>query len=305
LLDGAGTKSQVKERYWVSFAPGEIRTCAVCHGINTNNQANVAGLPQNKSQALRTLLQFWKGNNPPGTMQHSIAAVVSRKDSGVATLSVTRIAGSVGPVSVNYATANGTAVAGADYTATSGTLTWSDGDTAAKTITIPLLNNPTIAATKDFTVALSGPVNGSIGATATATLTLQEPPFQAWQFSNFGANANVPAIAGDGADPDGDGLANLLEYGLAGNPTAASSAPLPTVATEIVGGTKFLTLTYTHDVTRTDVSYHPQVSSDLSAGVWTDLTDAPISQTGNLETRKVSVPSTGAKEFLRVRVSRP
>jgi hypothetical protein len=163
LLDGAGIKSQVKERYWVSFAPGEIRTCAVCHGVNTNNQANVAGLPQNKSQALRLLLQFWKGNNPPGTMQHSNSTIVSRKDSGSATLSVTRTGGSVGPVSVNYATADGTAVAGTDYTATSGMLTWLDGDTTAKTITIPLLNNPTIAASKDFTVILSGAVNGSVG----------------------------------------------------------------------------------------------------------------------------------------------
>src|SRR5205823_3281156 len=34
LLDGTGTVSQIKERYWVNFAPGEIRTCAVCHGIN-------------------------------------------------------------------------------------------------------------------------------------------------------------------------------------------------------------------------------------------------------------------------------
>jgi hypothetical protein len=305
LLDGPGTKSQVKERYWVSFAPGEIRTCAVCHGINTKNQANVDGLPQNKSQALRSLLQFWKGNNPPGSMQHSSSTIVSRKDSGSATLSVTRTGGSVGPVSVNYATANGTAVAGTDYAATSGTLTWLDGDTTAKTITIPLLNNPTIAASKNFTVALSGAINGSIGATATATLTLQEPPFQAWLFLNFGANANVPAIAGDAADPDGDGLANLLEYALNGNPTAASSTPLPMVATEIVGGTKFLTITYTHDVTRTDVSYHSQVSNDLSAGVWNDVSDAPIGQTGNLETRKASVPFTGAKEFLHVKVSRP
>ena len=71
LLDGAGTKSQVKERYWVTFAPGEVRTCAVCHGVNTKDQANNLGAPTNKPEALRTLLQFWRGNHPPGSMQHS------------------------------------------------------------------------------------------------------------------------------------------------------------------------------------------------------------------------------------------
>jgi len=30
----------VRERYWLTFAPGEIRTCASCHGINETSQAN-------------------------------------------------------------------------------------------------------------------------------------------------------------------------------------------------------------------------------------------------------------------------
>ncbi|MFN8549223.1 MAG: hypothetical protein U0527_14930 [Candidatus Eisenbacteria bacterium] len=57
---GAGGTPIVRERYWLSFQPGEIRTCHACHGINTKNQANQAP-PANKPEALRTLLQFWKG----------------------------------------------------------------------------------------------------------------------------------------------------------------------------------------------------------------------------------------------------
>ncbi len=49
----------VRERYWITFQPGEIRTCASCHGINTNDQAGVTP-PQNKPEALRELLQYWK-----------------------------------------------------------------------------------------------------------------------------------------------------------------------------------------------------------------------------------------------------
>ncbi len=49
----------VRERQWVTFAPGEIRTCEGCHGINNLSQAgNMA--PQNKPQALVDLLEIWK-----------------------------------------------------------------------------------------------------------------------------------------------------------------------------------------------------------------------------------------------------
>ncbi|MFV1885144.1 MAG: T9SS type A sorting domain-containing protein [Balneola sp.] len=58
----------VRERQWVTFAPGEIRTCEGCHGINNLSHAgNIA--PQNKPQALRDLLQVWKdmGGNTTGS----------------------------------------------------------------------------------------------------------------------------------------------------------------------------------------------------------------------------------------------
>jgi hypothetical protein len=54
----------VRERNWISFAPGEIRTCAVCHGLNTQDQSG-AKTAQNPPEALRTLLKRWK-ELPPG-----------------------------------------------------------------------------------------------------------------------------------------------------------------------------------------------------------------------------------------------
>ena len=50
----------VRERLWVTFQAGEIRTCAGCHGQNTKSQAGVNGPPLNKPQALRDLLAHWK-----------------------------------------------------------------------------------------------------------------------------------------------------------------------------------------------------------------------------------------------------
>jgi hypothetical protein len=49
----------VRERNWITFQPGEMRTCASCHGVNTVNQAGLAS-PVNKPQALRELLKHWK-----------------------------------------------------------------------------------------------------------------------------------------------------------------------------------------------------------------------------------------------------
>lgn len=48
----------VRERNWVSFAAGEVRTCAVCHGLNTVSQTGDP-TPQNEPEALRTLLTAW------------------------------------------------------------------------------------------------------------------------------------------------------------------------------------------------------------------------------------------------------
>ncbi len=52
----------VRERYWLTFAPGEIRTCASCHGINQTSQAN-ATAPTNTPLALVQLLKYWKANS--------------------------------------------------------------------------------------------------------------------------------------------------------------------------------------------------------------------------------------------------
>ena len=60
----------VRERYWLTFAPGEIRSCTSCHGINLTTQAGQP-VPTNTPLALVHLLNYWKTNT---TLQ---AAVVT------------------------------------------------------------------------------------------------------------------------------------------------------------------------------------------------------------------------------------
>ena len=57
--DAAGN-AVVRERVWVTFQPGEVRVCASCHGVNSTDQAGAAA-PTNKPEALRALVQYWKG----------------------------------------------------------------------------------------------------------------------------------------------------------------------------------------------------------------------------------------------------
>jgi hypothetical protein len=79
-----------------------------------------------------------------------------------ATFTVTLDSPSASPVSVNYTTANGTAVAGTDYTATSGTLTFPAAVTS-ETVSVPITTVFTGGPTKTFTLSLSGAVNATIG----------------------------------------------------------------------------------------------------------------------------------------------
>ncbi len=55
----------VRERVWVTLQPGEIRTCAGCHGENTRNQAGQPS-PANQPEALRQLIRHWKQANGGG-----------------------------------------------------------------------------------------------------------------------------------------------------------------------------------------------------------------------------------------------
>ena len=79
-------------------------------------------------------------------------------------------------VTVNYATADGTATAGEDYTATSGTLTFAPGETE-KTVSVTIIDDTVEDSGETFTLALSDPSGGTLGDTeATGTIFNTDPP---------------------------------------------------------------------------------------------------------------------------------
>jgi hypothetical protein len=77
------------------------------------------------------------------------------------TFTVTLSPASTGPVTVNYATANGTALAGSDYTAANGTLTFAPGQTS-QTVTVNVTGNTTVEPNETFVVNLSGASGATI-----------------------------------------------------------------------------------------------------------------------------------------------
>ena len=97
---------------------------------------------------------------------------------GTVTVTVTKTGNTALPSSVNYATSDGSATAGSDYTATSGTLTFQPNDTS-KTFTVPITQDAIYEGNETFTVTLSVPVGCSLGAPSSATVTIvddETPP---------------------------------------------------------------------------------------------------------------------------------
>ena len=92
---------------------------------------------------------------------------------GSVTFTVLRAGSASGAVSVYYATSSGSAIVDSDFTSVSGTLSWADGDTTVRTITVNLTNDSTDENDETFTVTLSNPSGSAVlGSYFRATVTI-------------------------------------------------------------------------------------------------------------------------------------
>lgn len=121
----------------------------------------------------------------PGQVVFSSATYSVGEQGGMVTITVNRINGSNGAASVNYTTAPGTATPGAgnDYTTTSGTFNWADGDATPRTFDVPILDDNAAEGNEDFAVSLNTPSGAAIGAPGTGTVTITDDPVGTAQFS--------------------------------------------------------------------------------------------------------------------------
>lgn len=155
-----------------------------------------------------------------------------------------------------------------------------------------------------FTVVLTG--------TGTESSSAED-----WQQAQFGADANNPSIAGWNADPDNDGVPNLLERAFNLNPLASGNpvlspdtgtSGLPAVSTTQGLSGPVLSIQYLRlkAFTNPGISYIPEYSSVLDDQAWSAAsgTEAVESIDSNWERVTVtdSVISTPSTRFGRVRV---
>jgi plastocyanin len=113
------------------------------------------------------------GTGQPGTLRFSQTSYSVAESGGSASVTVQRLDGDDGAVSVQFAATAGTASAGADFTATSGTLSWADNDDSSKSFTVTVIADTAAEATETVLLALSNPGGGATIDPARQTATLQ------------------------------------------------------------------------------------------------------------------------------------
>jgi len=136
-----------------------------------------------------------------GTLQFSAATYSKNEDGGTATITVTRMGGTDGTVSVEYATSDNTATAGNDYTAATGTLNWADGDGTDKTFTVSITDDILLESNETINLALGNPAGGaSLGTPNTALLTIVDNEIDTDLDGVSDAMENGGPNGGDGDD---------------------------------------------------------------------------------------------------------
>jgi hypothetical protein len=112
-------------------------------------------------------------NDGVPTVQFGAANFNINEGDGNAMIEVTLSNPSSEPVTVTYASSDGTAFAGLDYTAVNDTLTFSPGD-VSETFAVPILQDDFFESDETVNLALSSPVNAGLGAPVEAVLTIKD-----------------------------------------------------------------------------------------------------------------------------------
>ncbi|MEY4487543.1 MAG: hypothetical protein RIQ79_51 [Verrucomicrobiota bacterium] len=140
-------------------------------------------------------------------------------------------------------------------------------------------------------------LEGGTLASSFPVTVLSSNPLVAWRQTNFATTADTGSAA-NLADPDADGLVNLLEYALGGNPLSPGGTGIP-ACVPIAGN---LTLTYTR-AQPSGVTYLVQTTTDLTTPAsWTTTGVTQGTPAGNGLTT-ASIPAGTGSRFLRLSVT--
>ena len=144
---------------------------AACDGVSLSSLSSNASPAAVDANGSASSTSTSTSTASGGSIAFSAAEYSVHQAAGSIALTVNRVGGTEGAVSVDYATNDGTAKAGKDYTEKSGTLSWLAGDAAAKTIDVPVSTNA-FNGSLTFDVALTQPTGGAKLGTAAATVAI-------------------------------------------------------------------------------------------------------------------------------------
>ncbi len=202
----------------------------------------------------------------------------------------------------------GTAVSGTHFLPPPATALIPAGSSTA-TVTVNPIGDELAQGNRTITLSVATDFSLSAGNPANAEVNLEDKPYDTWRFAHFTVHDLAdPARSGPSADFDGDGLPNLMEYALGGDPKTAD-APTHTTHVSLIAG--HLTLDYTRPNSITDVSYTVEWSNDLKTWSTGNTIIEPVSSTINpdntitVTNRAMALLSASQRQFLRLRISRP
>ncbi len=110
---------------------------------------------------------------PGDAVGFSAAAYLVTETGGAAVVTVNRVGSTAGTLTVDYATVDGSALAGTNYTAESGPLTFAAGQ-QSQTITIPIQDDGVATPDLSFQIVLSNPTGASLGSVTDAVVTIAD-----------------------------------------------------------------------------------------------------------------------------------
>jgi hypothetical protein len=190
------------------------------------------------------------------------------------------------------------------------TMTVSSGATTVGTTTVNAVagvatfSNIGLSGTAGAAYTLTFASPGLTAATQSITPTAAASAATIWKQNHFSSHANDELIAGDHADPDKDGVANLLERALGLDPNRASVDGLPSISWTEIDSQKYLTLTVTKSSAASDLNFKVGVSSDLSTWLSGDTHTKILENTSTLLRVRDKTPlSSSTKRFMRLEVT--
>ncbi|MFO1081352.1 MAG: Calx-beta domain-containing protein [Reyranellaceae bacterium] len=158
--------------------------------------SGATGATLSRGTATGTILNDDTGPVPGLSIGNASFAEGSAAAPGSGVFTVTLSAAATTPVSVRWATADGTATAGSDYVAQSGTLTFAVGETS-KTISVAAIGDSVVEANETFKVVLSG-ANGATISTATGTGTIRNDDTATLKIGNVSVAEGSPGAVAPG-----------------------------------------------------------------------------------------------------------